>query len=113
VARFKEAGAVIVSQEIPDPQVPQSKYATARLEITLTDVERIVGDDDAVWPNVKKGLSNSVLVLLKSVKWLVFGLCVVLPWVVISYVGFRLFRGLVRRNRTVASAAPTPPPPAT
>jgi hypothetical protein len=113
VERFKSAGAVNVLQEIPDPQVPQGKYSTARLEITLTNVERIVGDDEAVWPNVKRGLSNSVTVLLKSVKWLVFGLCVVLPWVVISYVGFKLLRRLILPNRTVVSAPPPTTPSAT
>jgi hypothetical protein len=115
VERFKSAGAVNVIQEVPDPQVPQGKYAIARLDVTLTNGERIVADDDGVWPQVKSGLLHSASVLLKSVKWLVFGLCLVIPWVLISFLGFRLFRGLVRSNQpaTVPVSAPPPTPTTT
>ena len=41
-----------------------------------------------------------------SVTWLIFGLCVVLPWALVGYGGYRLARRLFR-----APPAPTTPVP--
>jgi hypothetical protein len=101
VEHFRKAGKVQVSQSKNDPQVADGKYATARLEITLTNIEGIVPDDDGVWAQVRKGLSVSVSALLKSVEFVVFGLCVVLPWALIGFGGYRMVRRAVK---------PTPPP---
>ena len=109
VESFKRAGAVSVFQKTRDPQIPEGKYATARLEVTLANGEQIVGPDDRVWPKVQQGLSYSVRVLLTSVTWLVFGLCVVLPWAVIGYFGFGLLKLLFRSKQPAVS--PTTPTP--
>jgi hypothetical protein len=102
VARFKDAGAVRVHDSTRQPQSDEGKLALARLDVTLSNAELIVPHDDGLWPQVRKGLSYSVAVLSLSVTWLIFGLCVVLPWAVVGYGGYRLVRRLFR--------APTPPP---
>jgi hypothetical protein len=108
VERFKSAGAVNVYQSSRDPLIPEGKFTTARLEITLTNGERIVDADDGLWPKGRRGLSYSASVLLRSITWLVFGLCVVLPWAIIGYVAFGLLRWVFRSRQP----AVTPPPPA-
>jgi len=108
VGRFKSAGAVRAAQSARDPQAPEGRYATARLLVTVTNVEAIVPDGDGLWSKVRKGLSVSAAVLLTSVTWVVFGLCVVLPWAVIGFGGYRLVRRLV----TPAPTAPAPTAPA-
>jgi anti-sigma factor RsiW len=102
VARFKDAGAVRVHDSTRQPQADEGKLALARLDVTLSNADLIVPHDDGLWPQVRKGLSYSVAVLSLSVTWLIFGLCVVLPWAVVGYGGYRLVRRLFR--------APTPPP---
>jgi hypothetical protein len=111
VAKFKSVGTVHVYQSKDDPQAPNGKFATARLEITLTNAEGIVPEDDGVWTQVKKGLSYSALALLKSVGWVVFGLCVVLPWAVIGFAGYRVVRRAVTPPATSASTPVAPPEP--
>jgi hypothetical protein len=106
VERFKSAGTVRVQQTTRDAQAPEGRYALARIEVTLTSAEGIVPADAGVWPQVKRGLSYSASVLLTSLTWVVFGLCVVLPWAAIGYVGYRVVR---RTARTETAAAPTPP----
>ncbi|HEY1378926.1 MAG TPA: hypothetical protein VGF55_19145, partial [Gemmataceae bacterium] len=96
VERFKAAGTVRSHQSARDPQAPAGKYATARFDVTLTNADQIVAADDGLWPPVRKGLAYSAAVLLTSVTWVVFGLCVVLPWAVVGYVGYRLVRRLGR-----------------
>ena len=79
------------------------RFATARIHVTLSNEERIVAADEGLWPQVRKGLAHSATFLLWSVSWIVFGLCVVLPWAVVGYVGYRLVRWLFR-----ARPAPVP-----
>lgn len=96
--RVKGAGIVRVSQTARDPQAPDGRFALARLDITLTNAEAIVAPDDGVWPQVRKGLMYSASVLLTSLTWVVFGLCVVLPWAVVGYFGYRVARRLFGRS---------------
>ena len=42
----------------------------------------------------------SASVLLTSVTWVVFGLCVVLPWALIGYTAYRVVRRSTRASRT-------------
>ncbi len=114
VERFKAAGTVRVSQSVRDPQATDGRYATARIHVTLTNVEAIVPDGTGLWPKVRQGLSISAAVLLTSVTWVVFGLCVVLPWAVIGFGGYRVVRRIVQPAPAapVAPAAPSPPAPA-
>jgi hypothetical protein len=104
VERFKGAGQVRALTTARDPQAPEGKFATARVDVTVTSPDRIVGADDGVWPPVRKGLSYSLSVLLTSLTWVVFGLCVVLPWALIGFVGYRAVRWTTR-------PAPEPPAP--
>jgi hypothetical protein len=108
VEKFKGAGVVRVQQSSRDPQAPDGRFATARLDVTLSNADLIVPKDDGLWPQVRRGLSVSVAVLLMSVTWVVFGLCVVLPWAVVGYGGYRLFRRLAPRP-AAASSGPTTP----
>jgi len=112
VERFKTAGAVRLSQSVRDPQANEGKLATARIVVTLTNAEAIVPEDTGLWSKVRKGLSISVSVLLTSVTWVIFGLCVVLPWAVIGFGGYRVIRRFVRPATAPAAAlAPSSPAP--
>jgi hypothetical protein len=106
--RFKSAGTVRVQQSARDAQAPAGKYATARFDLTLVNRDQIVAEDDGLWPQIRRGLSYSVAVLLTSVTWVVFGLCVVLPWALAIYVCYRLFRRFGRPGRPPAIASPAP-----
>ncbi len=116
VERFKAAGKGRVLQSVRDPQATEGKYATARIHVTLTNVEAIVPEGGGLWPKVREGLSISASVLLRSVTWVVSGLCVVLPWAVIGYGGYRVVRRFMRPAPAAPAATPTPdptaPPPA-
>ena len=99
VEKFKAAGTVRLAESTRDPQSPDGKYARARLDVTISTPDRIVADD-GLWPPVRRGLSYSASVLLTSVTWVVFGLCVVLPWAVVGYVGYRVVRRAARKSPT-------------
>jgi hypothetical protein len=104
IANFKAAGTVRVDQATRNAQAPEGKLALARIEVTLSNSELIVPNDAGLGAQVKKGLTYSWRMLSWSVMWLVFGLCVVLPWALVGYGGYRLVR------RLFGSPAPAPTP---
>jgi hypothetical protein len=122
VAQFKGAGTVRAHNSSRDAQAPDGRLAVARLEVALNSPEEIVAEGDGLWPQVRKGLSYSASVLLRSVTWVVFGLCVVLPWALVGYGGYWAVSRAVRPATPAAAEVPaaaaapaaplTPPPPA-
>lgn len=107
--QVKAAGKVRVSQSVRDPQAPDGKLATARVEVTLTNVEAIVGPEEGIWPKVKQGLSYSAKLLLSSLTWIVFALCAILPWAAIGFGGYKLVKRVVRTDEKPAPLSPAPP----
>jgi hypothetical protein len=112
IEQFKGAGTVRVHTTSRNLQAPEGPLALARLDVTLSNSELIVPHDDGLWPQVRTGLSYSVKVLSLSVTWLIFGLCVLLPWALVGYGGYRLVRRLFRAPPPVAPPPPAPPPAA-
>lgn len=110
VDRFRSSGNVRAFQSVQNPQAPEGKYAIARIDVTVTTAERIVGANDGVVPQVRRGLSYSVSVLLTSLTWLIFGLCVVVPWALVGYGGYRVVRWAVRPEPAPLPSAPPSPP---
>jgi hypothetical protein len=98
--KFKKAGTVRVQQTSRNPQAPEGKLALGRIEVTLSNAELILPKDEGLWPQIHRGLSYSLRALSLSVTWLIFGLCVVLPWGLIGYAGYRVVRRLVPKPET-------------
>lgn len=106
--KVKNAGIVRVQQSSRDPSATDGKYATTRLDLVISNTDLIVPKDDGIWPQIRKGLAYSASALLSSLSWVIFGLCVVLPWVVIGYFGYRLVRRtVIQRPQPVNSSAPS------
>jgi hypothetical protein len=102
IDKFKGTGTLRVHQSSRNPQVPDSELASARLDVTLSNVELIVPSDDGLWPQVRRGLSWSFTALAWSLSWVIVGLCVVLPWALVLYGLYRLVFRLRRRPDVVS-----------
>jgi hypothetical protein len=105
IEKFKSAGVVRVQQVARNSQAPDGALALSRIEVTLANGDLLVPADEGVWAQTRKGLSLSLTVLLWSVSWLIVGLCVVLPWALIAYGGYRI----VRRLRPASPPVTTTP----
>jgi hypothetical protein len=100
VNKFAAAGTVRVQQFSRNQQVPDSELAIARLDVTLSNVPLIVPSDEGFGTELRKGLGTSMRVLSVSLSWLVFGLLVIFPWVVVVYAIYRVVMRMRRKPGT-------------
>jgi hypothetical protein len=100
----ESSGKIRSNQTTRDANAPDGKFALARIDITLANEDRIVAADDGIWPQVKKGLSVSATVLLTSISWVIVGLCVVLPWLLVGWFAKSLLKRMGWGKTTAASA---------
>lgn len=104
IEKAKAAGVVRVQQTGRDQSATDGKFATARLDVVVSNADLIVPKDDGVWPQVRKGLALSASALLSSVSYVIVGLCVVLPWMAIGYIGYRLVRRATKKPAEAQTA---------
>jgi hypothetical protein len=102
---LKSAGIVRVQQTVKHPEVPDGPLGVARLDVTLSNAELIVPSDSGIGLSVRRGLSDSFTVLLWSLRILILGLCVLLPWALVIWAIYRLLMRVRRRTTPVAPAA--------
>ncbi|HEV3255947.1 MAG TPA: DUF4349 domain-containing protein, partial [Gemmataceae bacterium] len=101
-AQFKAIGKVRGQKAAQNLQATDGKLATAHLNVRLTNVTPIVASDDGLWPQVRRSLSYAFTLLSVSLMFLIVGVSVLLPWVLIVWVGVKVVRRM--RNKGQATA---------
>jgi len=105
-------GTVRMVQSRTNDAVPEGSLSRARFDVTLANAEMIVASDESFGRQIKEGLTTSMAVLLVSVKWVVFGLCVVLPFALVLWLGWLIVRPARRPKEQGAAAPPAGAAPA-
>jgi hypothetical protein len=88
----------VKSEQVTTSDAPQGTVERARIEATIQSEQQIVAADSGLWSSFKNGISTSVVGLLWSVKIIVIGLLLVVPWALVTWGGMKLFRS--RRKKT-------------
>lgn len=88
--KVRKLGTVRVFEASKNPNVPDSELSVARLSVTLSDAELIMPSDSGPSAHLRKGLS----VLAWSLNMIILGICVIGPWVLLFWGGFKLYRRL-------------------
>ncbi len=91
-------------QSAPDPQVPDQPLAIAYIDVKLYNVAPIVASDEGFWPQIRAGLSSSVKLLSYSLMFIIVGMAVVLPWALLIYAGYKLWRRLQKKPQPTTAA---------
>ncbi len=110
--RVHSSGKVRAQQTSSNDQAPEGAIARVRLEVTLANEEVIVGSDRGLWATIREGLRTSALGLLWTVQMIVVGLCLIGPWLLILWLGWRWYRGAKRRRADGPMTPPVGPTPA-
>jgi hypothetical protein len=111
IAKVRTVGRIREQRDATNEQAPAGKLALARLEVTWTNAEQLVPGEAGLWAQLRRGLSFSLRGLAVSASWLVVGVLVVLPWVLLIYFLVWLVRRLWRsRGTTTAPVTATSGP---
>jgi hypothetical protein len=106
IKKATDARRVISIQREQTPNVPEGPFARSRLSVSFSTVDTIQGDQ-TLGGSVRSGLATSVQWLLRSVTWIVVGLCLVAPWALVIWAISRM----VKRRKRREDLMETPPPP--
>jgi hypothetical protein len=75
-----------------DPQAPAGSLAHAQIFVEFQTTEAIVADQTGPWASIRQGLSTSIRGLLWSLQWVVVGVCLIAPWAVIAWIGWKVWK---------------------
>jgi hypothetical protein len=96
VRKFAAIGKVRAQKATQNLQAPDGKLATAHIDVTLTNVTPIVPGDEGLYANIRSSLTYAFRLLSVSLMFVIIGVCVLLPWALLIWVGVKI----VRRMRT-------------
>ncbi|HVT89101.1 MAG TPA: DUF4349 domain-containing protein [Tepidisphaeraceae bacterium] len=99
VTTAKQQGTLRSAEASKDSQVPDGPLARARVNLTIATGDTIVPQQGGLWDTIRNGLSTSVKGLLWSLQLMVIGLCLIAPWGLMIWGGWRF----ARRNRKTKS----------
>jgi hypothetical protein len=105
INRATDGHRVLSIQREQTPNVPEGPFARSRLSVSFSTAGAIQGDQ-TLGGSIRSGLATSVQWLLRSVTWIVVGLCLVAPWAVVIWAILRLVK---RRRRETPPETPAPP----
>ena len=95
--RLRSLGIVRVVESSKNPQVPDGPLARARFEVTAGGAQPIISAEDGVGARLSQGLRTSLNGLTFSLMLLVIGVCLVGPFALAIWVGWKLWkRGKVK-----------------
>jgi hypothetical protein len=75
--------------------------------VTLGTPDTIVRGEEGLGTSIREGLGTSVRGLLWTLQFIIIGLCLVVPWVLLVWLAWTLIRRA--RGRRGAATTPTPP----
>ena len=113
LTKARDQGRVQVRRDSRDERVPEGQLTRLRLDVTFANEAPIVEAEDSLAGTFKGGLRTSAAGLLWSLRLIVIGLFLVLPWALILWAVWRVVRGRRRRAaEPVVPSGPTGPTPA-
>jgi hypothetical protein len=101
VRQLRSMGTVRGIDSNRNPQAAAGTLAHAVVQVEFVTADAIVADTGGPWASVKHGLATSVTGLMWSLQWIVVGLCLIVPWAVIAWVGWKLWKRRSRRASAV------------
>src|SRR5262249_19779606 len=104
VEKVRKSGTVRVHRVARNEQAPEGRLAVAPLDVTLSNAELLLPEEQGLWAQVRNGLSFSLRGLSMSVSWLVVGVMFVLPWLLLLYAFVWLVRRLWRGETAPAAS---------
>ncbi len=101
---LRSAGEIWSMNTATNLQAPEGALSRTRFDLQFSERESLVSAESGFWSSIKAGLATSLKGLGYSLRLLVVAVCLIAPWAVVLWGGWKL---LLRR------AKPTVPPTST
>ena len=102
IEQAKARGEVRGSQSVRHATASTAgSLSRARLDLTFATPDAIVGADEGFWTSIRNGLATSAAGLMWSVKLIVIGACLIAPWALAVWGGWKVAQR-AKRSRAVA-----------
>jgi len=92
VDQIRKAGTVRVEETRRNPLAPESGLAIGRIELTLSNEDPLIGRDAGFAAQMRDALRSVVGAAGFSLKFILIGALIVVPWVLIVWFGWKLAR---------------------
>ncbi len=92
VDSVRKQGTVRTAESSKNAQIPEGSLSRARLNLSIGSGEGIVSGEQGFWTSIREGLGTSVRGLLWSLQLIVIGVCLVAPWALLLWGGWKLLR---------------------
>jgi glycine cleavage system regulatory protein len=99
--RVAAMGTVRMAESSKDSSVPDGSFSVARLNLTISNSDLIVPNDKGFWVQIKRGLSTSFFAASWSLNFIVIGACFILPWALIGWGSWKIYRRVRRKTAPV------------
>ncbi|MGN6367917.1 MAG: DUF4349 domain-containing protein [Phycisphaerae bacterium] len=83
-------GTEKVNQVIEDPQVPDTRFARERIDLTLTSREALVASNQGILATTRAALASAAAALLWSLYLILTGLLFLGPWLLLGWVVWKM-----------------------
>ena len=83
-------GTEKVNQVIDDPQVPDTRFAKDRIDLTLSSRESLVASDHGLLATTRAALASAAAALLWSLYLILTGLLFIGPWLALAWLLYRI-----------------------
>ncbi len=91
-SNIERMGTLRVKDWKRNPTAPDGSLAQAQLDVTLANPDVLVTTEQGVGATFRRGLSTSIRGLLGSLQILLIGVLVAVPWVLIGWGGWKIYR---------------------
>ncbi len=100
VDQIRKAGTVRMEETRRNPVAPESGLAIGRIELTLSNEDPLIGRDAGFGAQMKEALRSVIAAAGFSLKFIIIGSLIVVPWALIAWLVWKL----VRRMRAKPAA---------
>jgi hypothetical protein len=92
VRQFKTMGALTDFHKEMNPQVPDNELATGQIAVVLRTPTRDVPAGAGLLGSMSEGLYLAFFLFSICLQWIIIGLAIILPWALVLWAGWRLFK---------------------
>lgn len=103
IKELRDAGDVLAMNTSVNAQAPDGQLSRTQIKLTLTEGEALVGRDAGLWASIRDGLGTSLRGLGRSLELIIIGVCLIGPWALLAWGGWKLAKRYRARRAVVAT----------